>query len=462
MLNVVQAFDRAPIAELPTDDAAALERKLVTARSRFLDRAGWLQPHERMRVLHTLADHVEKRRDAFAILIAREGGKPYTDARVETDRAIDGIRNAADLLRTRGGVEIPMGLTPASENRRAWTVKEPIGVVAAISAFNHPLNLVVHQIAPAIATGCPIIIKPATATPLCCVELVKLVHEAGMPDGWVQTLLPENRQLSEAFASDPRIAFLSFIGSAKVGWHLRSILAPGTRCALEHGGVAPVIVDQSADLDEIVEPIVKGGYYHAGQVCVSVQRIYVHAALKQAFTERMAARVEQLRVGDPTRVDTEVGPLITPEEASRVESWVGEAVTAGAKRIGGGRLSDTTLMPVVLIDPPRDAKVSTREVFGPVTCVCGFDDIDDAIAAANSLPVAFQASIFANDLRVAFKAAERLDASAVMVNDHSAFRTDWMPFAGRRESGYGVGGIAFTAEEMTAEKMIVFKHSVGA
>lgn len=458
MLNVVQAFDRAPIAELPTDDAAALERKLATARARFEDRAGWLQPHERMRVLHTLAGIVEEKRDAFAMLIAREGGKPYTDARVEADRAIDGIRNAADLLRTRGGVEIPMGLTPASENRRAWTIKEPIGVVAAISAFNHPLNLVVHQIAPAIATGCPIIIKPATATPLCCVELVKLVHEAGMPDGWVQTLLPESRALSEAFATDSRIAFLSFIGSAKVGWHLRSILAPGARCALEHGGVAPVIVDRSADLDEIIEPIVKGGYYHAGQVCVSVQRIYVHAGLKEAFIERMAARVEQLRVGDPVRAETEVGPLITPAEAKRVESWTDEAVGAGARRIGGGRLSDTTLKPAILVDPPREAKVSTHEVFGPVTCVYGFDGIDDAIAAANALPVAFQASIFTNDLCTAFKTAEHLDASAVMVNDHSAFRTDWMPFAGRRESGYGVGGIPFTAKEMTAEKMIVFKQ----
>lgn len=457
MLNVVQAFDRTPIAELPTDDAAALERKLTTASTRFRDRAGWLQPHERMRVLHTLAGLVEKKRDAFATLIAREGGKPLADARVETDRAIDGIRNAAELLRTRGGVEIPMGVTPASENRRAWTIQEPIGVVAAISAFNHPLNLVVHQIAPAIATGCPIIIKPATATPLCCVELVKLVHEAGMPDGWVQTLLPEYRALSEAFATDRRIAFLSFIGSAKVGWHLRSILAAGTRCALEHGGVAPVIIDRSADLDAIIEPIAKGGYYHAGQVCVSVQRIYVHAALKDAFIERFAARVEKLRVGDPTRADTEVGPLITPEEAKRVESWVDEAAAAGARQIGGGRLSETTLKPVILVDPSRDAKVSTHEVFGPATCVYGFDEIDDAIAAANSLPVAFQASIFTKDLSVAFKAAEQLDASAVMVNDHSAFRTDWMPFAGRRESGYGTGGIPYTAREMTAEKMIVFK-----
>lgn len=458
MIEVVQAFDRARIAELLTDDAAALDAKLTTARARFLDRAGWLQPHQRMAVLHKLAGLVEQRREAFATRIAREGGKPYSDALVETDRAIDGIRNAADLLRSRGGVEIPMGLTPASEHRRAWTIKEPIGVVAAISAFNHPLNLIVHQVAPAIATGCPVIVKPAMATPLSCIELVKLVHEAGMPDGWVQTLLPESRDLSEAFATDARVAFLSFIGSAKVGWRLRSILAPGTRCALEHGGVAPVIVDRSADLDAIIEPITKGGYYHAGQVCVSVQRIYVHAELKQAFTDRMAARIERLRVGDPTRADTEVGPLITPAEAKRVESWIDEAVAGGARRIGGGRLSETTLKPAILVDPPRDAKASTHEVFGPVTCVYGYDEMDEAICAANSLPVAFQASIFTRELDVALDAAERLDASAVMVNDHSAFRTDWMPFAGRRGSGYGVGGIPYTAREMTAEKMIVFRR----
>jgi acyl-CoA reductase-like NAD-dependent aldehyde dehydrogenase len=458
MIEVVQAFDRERITELPADDASALEAKLNTARARFQDRTAWLQPHERMAVLQKLAGLVEKQTVAFATLIAREGGKPYSDALVETARAVDGIRNAADLLRTRGGVEIPMGLTAASENRRAWTIKEPIGVVAAISAFNHPLNLIVHQVAPAIATGCPIVVKPAMATPLCCLELIKLVHEAGMPDGWVQTLLPESRDLSEAFATDPRVAFLSFIGSAQVGWRLRSILSPGTRCALEHGGVAPVLVDRSADLEKLIEPIAKGGYYHAGQVCVSVQRIYVHAKLKEAFIDRLAARVEQLRVGDPARAETEVGPLIAPAEAERVENWINEAVTGGARRIGGERLSKTTLKPAILVEPPRDAKVSTHEIFGPVTCVYGFDEIDEAIAAANSLPVAFQASVFARDLDVALDAAERLDASAVMINDHTAFRTDWMPFAGRRESGYGIGGIPYTAAEMTAEKMIVFKR----
>lgn len=458
MIEVLQAFDRRPIAELPTDDASALEVKLTTARARFQDRAGWLQPHERMRVLRRLAGLVEGQREAFATRIAREGGKPYMDALVETDRAIDGIHNAADLLRVRSGVEIPMGLTASSENRRAWTINEPIGVVAAISAFNHPLNLIVHQVAPAIATGCPIIVKPAMATPLSCMELVKLVHEAGMPEGWVQTLLPEHRELSEALATDARVAFLSFIGSAQVGWRLRSILAPGTRCALEHGGVAPVIVDRSADLDAIIEPIAKGGYYHAGQVCVSVQRIYVHEELTQAFIERFAARVQQLVVGDPTHGDTEVGPLIKPDETLRVERWIDEAVAAGGLQIGGERLNATTLKPAILVDPPSNSKVSTHEVFGPVTCVYRYGEIDEAISAANSLPVAFQASIFTRDIGTALDAVERLDASAVMVNDHSAFRTDWMPFAGRRESGYGVGGIPYTAREMTSEKMIVFKR----
>ena len=328
--------------------------------------------------------------------------------------------------------------------------------MAAISAFNHPLNLVVHQVGPAIAAGCPVIVKPASTTPLSCLALVAMTLEAGLPEGWVQSFLPEETELAERLATDPRIAFLSFIGSGRVGWYLRSKLPAGTRCALEHGGAAPVIIDASADLDRLIEPIVKGGYYHAGQVCVSVQRIFVHQTLREAFIERLAARAAALKVGDPTKPETEVGPLITPREAVRVETWISEAVAAGARLVGGGRHSETTLNPSILIDPPGDAKVSTLEVFGPVTCVYGFTEIERAISEANALPVAFQSSIFTRDLETALHTAELLDASAVMVNDHTAFRTDWMPFAGRHESGYGVGGIPYTVKEMTAEKMIVF------
>jgi acyl-CoA reductase-like NAD-dependent aldehyde dehydrogenase len=457
MMEVVQAFDRAPITRVNSDDAAALDRKIEAARTLFADRRRWLKPHQRIAILQRLAGLMEARREHFGRQIAREGGKPLTDALIETDRAIDGVRNAVDELRVMGGREIPMGLTPASIDRRAFTIVEPIGIVAAISAFNHPLNLIVHQVVPAIAVGCPVIIKPALPTPLSCIDFVALVHEAGLPPDWCQVFLAETNELAEALATDSRVAFLSFIGSARVGWYLRSKLPPGTRCALEHGGAAPVIIDRSADLDRLIEPLTKGGYYHAGQVCVSVQRIFVHADLEGAFLDRFAARVAELRVGDPLLAETEVGPLILPRETDRVAAWTQEAVSAGARLIGGGRVSSTTLRPAIIVNPPADAKVSTLEIFGPVTCVYRFQRLDDAIAAANSLPVAFQASVFTEDLRTAFDVAERLDASAVMVNDHTAFRTDWMPFAGRRQSGYGIGGIPWTMREMTEQKMIVFR-----
>jgi acyl-CoA reductase-like NAD-dependent aldehyde dehydrogenase len=458
MLNVVRAYDRSPIAEVPTDDADALETKLSTARQAFTDRDGWIETHRRIEILRRLADLLAGKVEHFARLIAQEGGKPYTDAKAETIRAIDGVRDVVGELRNFAGKEIPMGLTAASAGRLAFSFKELIGVVAAISAFNHPLNLIVHQIIPAIAVGCPVIIKPASATPLSCLEFVGLVREAGLPEPWCQTFLPKDNALAEAMATDPRTAFLSFIGSARVGWYLHSKLAHGTQSALEHGGVAPVIVDASADLDQVVPSLVKGGYYHAGQVCVSVQRIFVHDLIKDAFLARFAKAVQALKVGDPLLPETEVGPLILPKEADRVMSWIEEASAKGALvAAGGSRLTETTVAPTVLVEPSSDARVSQEEVFGPVTCVYGFAELDRAIEVANSLPVAFQSSIFTSDLASAMRAARRLDASAVMVNDHTAFRTDWMPFAGRRQSGYGIGGIPWTMREMTQEKMVVFK-----
>ena len=455
-MRVIQAFDGAPIAEVALDDAGSLAEKLAQAIRCFANRDGWLPAYKRIEILRRLARLMEREFDALAMLIAREGGKPLSDARVETTRAINGVEGAAGELEHLAGREIPMGLTPASRDRWAFTVKEPIGVVAAISAFNHPLNLVVHQVVPAIATGCPVIIKPATSTPLSCVRFVELVHEAGLPPGWCQTLVVEDNALAERLATHPSVAFLSFIGSAKVGWYLRSKLQPGARCALEHGGAAPVIVDRSVDVDAIVEPLVKGGYYHAGQVCVSVQRIFAHAHIMPQLIERLTERVRALRVGDPTLPDTEVGPLILPREVDRVDAWVREAIDSGGNpTTGGARISDRVYAPTILVEPAPEARVSRQEIFGPVMCVYAYSDLDDAIARSNSLPFAFQSSVFARDLGVALKAARALDASTVMVNDHTAFRTDWMPFAGRRQSGYGVGGIPYSMHDMTQEKMIV-------
>ncbi|WP_058534650.1 aldehyde dehydrogenase family protein [Legionella saoudiensis] len=457
-LQVVHAFDRSLIKEIPADGAEALEAKLNTAISALDNRNNWLKPHERMAILKRTAQLLASQQERFTRLIAQEGGKPYTDAAIEVTRAIDGLNDAAEELRHFSGKEIPMGLTPASDNRWAFTIKEPIGVVAAISAFNHPLNLIIHQVAPAIAVGCPVIIKPAVPTPLCCIELVKLLREAGLAEQWCQTFITDDNNLAEQLATNERIAFLSFIGSAKVGWYLRSKLAPGTRCALEHGGAAPVIVDRSANLEKTIPSLVKGGYYHAGQVCVSVQRIFVHKEIIELFMEKFVEQVKSLRVGDPEHKETEVGPLIHPREADRITSWINEAVTLGAQLFGGGRLSETTLIPAVLLNPPADAKVSQLEIFGPVTCVYTYDDLEEAIKIANSIPFAFQASIFSESLTPALRAAECLNASAILINDHTAFRTDWMPFAGLKQSGYSTGGIPWTMRDMSQEKMIVLKR----
>jgi len=458
-MRVIQPYDGELISDIPVDNAAEVEAKLENAARVFSSRANWLPAYQRIDILRRLARLVDADHDALSMLIAREGGKPLADAKVEVTRAVNGIEGAASHIERLAGTEIPMGLTAASADRWAFTTREPIGPVVAISAFNHPLNLIVHQVVPAIAAGCPLLVKPAPVTPLSCAHFVGLVHKTGLPEPWCQSVILDDNSLAQKLATDSRVAFLSFIGSAKVGWYLRSQLAPGTRCALEHGGAAPVIVDSSANLNAVIEPLAKGGYYHAGQVCVSVQRIFVHEDLKAEFIERFSERVRRLNVGDPCSMDTEVGPLIAPREVERVGKWVSNAVAEGATLATGGEpIGDRLYQPTILVEPRPDSLVSTNEIFGPVTCIYGFTLLRSAIARANSLPFAFQAAIFSSDIDAALYAAKHLAASAVMVNDHTAFRTDWMPFAGQRQSGLGTGGIPCTMEDMLQSKMIVLRH----
>ena len=351
-----------------------------------------------------------------------------------------------------------MGINAASAGRLAMTHREPVGVVVAVSAFNHPLNLIVHQVGPAIASGCPVIVKPAEDTPLSCFRFVQLLREAGLPEAWCQALVVSDLAVASQLVTDARVGFFSFIGSARVGWMLRSQLSPGTRCALEHGGAAPVIVHADADLDDALPLLAKGGFYHAGQVCVSVQRVYCHRSIARDVAHRLAAAGKELRVGDPTRAETGVGPLIRHAETARVAEWVSEAVDAGAQLLcGGEKLSDSCYAPTVLFNPPADVRVSQMEIFGPVICVYEFDEVDEAVARANSLPFAFQAAVFTKNIDAALAGYRNLDASAVMVNDHTAFRVDWMPFAGLRQSGLGTGGIPYTFEDMQVEKMLVLR-----
>ncbi len=459
-LDVSSPFDGSLIKTLPFQTTDEAEQMLETASRLFHDRDSWLEHDQRIAILQKLSSLVAAETEDFALLIAREGGKPLTDARIEVTRAVDGIALAAkELLNVMRGEEIPMGHTEATRGRTAFTSCEPIGVVLAISAFNHPLNLIVHQVIPAVAVGCPVIIKPAMTTPLSCLRLCELLAEAGLPAGWCQPIICDN-SVAEKLVTDQRLAFLTFIGSAKVGWTLRSKLAPGVRCALEHGGAAPVIVDETVDLESVIPSLLKGGFYHAGQVCVSVQRVFVAQTIARDLAERLAAGAALLKVGDPSLVETEVGPLILPREVDRVQTWVEHAIASGAELLAGGEsIGETLYQPTVLFDPDPDSMVSTAEIFGPVICVYPYRDRLDAIRRANSLDVAFQAAVYTEDLTIALDTVKRLDASAVMVNDHSAFRVDWMPFAGRRSSGYGVGGIGYTMQDMVQTKMTVIKTS---
>jgi acyl-CoA reductase-like NAD-dependent aldehyde dehydrogenase len=456
--QVVAPFNLNPIATIDTVDEVGVEQALKVARELFEDRAGWLPVCQRIEILDKVAHIMAERAELLAVEAAREGGKPLLDSRTEVTRAIDGIRICIETLRTEAGEEIPMGVNSASQGRLAFTHREPIGVVVAVSAFNHPLNLIVHQVGPAVAAGCPVIIKPAEDTPLSCMRFIEILREAGLPDGWAQALLTSDHEAATELVTDPRVDFFSFIGSARVGWMLRSRLAAGTRCALEHGGVAPVLVEADADLVDALPLLAKGAFYHAGQVCVSVQRVFVHRSIARQVADGLAAEGKKMCVGDPTLAQTAIGPLIRPRELERVHEWVQEAVSLGAKLISGGEpISETCYPATVLLDPPAAAKVSTQEVFGPVVCVYSCDDMDQAIVQANALPYAFQAALFTNNLQRALRGYKRLNASAVMINDFTAFRVDWMPFAGLRQSGLGVGGIPHTLRDMQVEKMVVIR-----
>jgi len=457
-LEVRSPYDNQLIATVATANTEAIELALCNAKAQFDDRDSWLTVPQRIEILEKAVHLMSERAEALAVEAAREGGKPLIDSRIEMARCIDSIKICIHELRTHTGESIPMGVNPASANRLAVNRKEPIGVVVAVSAFNHPLNLIAHQIGPAIATGCPVIIKPAGDTPISCVRLVKIFHEAGLPEAWCQFVATSARADAEALVSDERVAFFSFIGSPGVGWYLRSKLAAGTRCALEHGGAAPAIVAADADIDLILPSLMKGAFYHAGQVCVSVQRIFAHQSIAKALAEKIKDAAVALVVGDPLSDKTEIGPLIREKEAERVHQWVQQAVAAGADLMcGGNRLENNCYAPTVLFNPPHDADVSTKEIFGPVVCIYPYEDIDSAIAVANALDVAFQASVFSRDIDTALYAANRLAASAVMINDHTAFRVDWMPFAGLRKSGLGIGGIPHTMHDMQIEKMIVIQ-----
>ncbi len=460
-LSVNSPYTGDVIATVDQCGDSHIEAALALAYGTFTDRGQWLSLNQRVAILEKTADLMTGQAAELTAGAAAEGGKPMVDSQVEINRAITGVKMCAEHIKTAVGEVIPLTEVLPDTLRAGFTQKEPIGVVVAVSAFNHPLNLIVHQVGAAVAAGCPVIIKPAGDTPLSCLRFVALLREAGLPSAWCQVALPDSLELATSLVSDPRVAFFSFIGSANVGWMLRSKLSPGTRCALEHGGVAPVFVDEHADLNKAVPAILKGGFYHAGQVCVSVQRVFVHKSLSVSLAEALVEGANGLVVGDPLDFATEVGPLIRSAEVDRVQTWVAEAVETGAQLLCGGKvLGNNCYAPTILLNPSTEASVSQNEIFGPVVCLYTYDDIQVAIKQANSLDVAFQASIFTQDIDRAMMIYHNIDASAVMLNDHTAYRQDNMPFAGLRHSGLGVGGIGHTIDDMRIDKMLVIKANL--
>lgn len=457
-LSVTSPWSGKIIGSVPQLSSDGIQHALELAYSIFRDRSLWLPVSKRIDILKRTAAIMEIMADDLASEAAREGGKPLLDSKVEVARAIDGVHNTIECLRNNAGREIPMNINPASANRLAMTHFEPIGVVVAISAFNHPLNLIVHQVIPAVAAGCPVIVKPAEDTPLSCFRLLGILREAGLPDEHAMALMTDSVEVSEQLVSDTRVGFFSFIGSAKVGWMLRSKLAAGTRCALEHGGAAPVIICEDANLDEILPMLAKGGFYHAGQVCVSVQRVFAHHSVVDEVTAQLAEMANAMKCGDPNNENTVVGPLIRPLEVQRISQWVDEAVEEGASLVTGGKRHENNCYEcTVLLEPDKNSKVSRMEIFGPVICVYAFDELEQAVQMANDVPFSFQAAVATTNLDKALYCYKNLNASAVMVNDHTAFRVDWMPFAGLKQSGLGIGGIPYTFRDMQVEKMLVVR-----
>lgn len=413
--------------------------------------------HQRLDFLERLQVRLKEKAPAFVEMIAREGGKPIKDGQVEVTRAVEAVRTAIGALHQWHGQEVPMGFNESSSRTLAFTRREARGLVLAISAFNHPLLHVVHQVIPALAIGCPVIIKPSLKTPLTCQLLVNLFQECELPEDWCQLLLTDDNT-AEKIAADPRISVLSFIGSPKVGWRLRAQAAPGVHTLLEHGGTAPVVICDDADIEGAIKGLVRGAFYHAGQVPVSVQNIFVHGNLMKPFTDAMVQAAESMRVGDPLDPATDIGPLIHPREVDRVERWVEDAIRHGAQvKLKGQRMEKSCLTPTILCEAPFSGPFYEEEIFGPAVGIYSFHELETVLARINSSRFAFQASIYTQNLDRALRFVERVPAGAVLINESAAFRADWMPSSSLKHSGQGVRGILPSMMELSYEKLVVAK-----
>jgi acyl-CoA reductase-like NAD-dependent aldehyde dehydrogenase len=453
VIEVKAPYDGAVIGAVPACGPPEVDRAVAVAAAAH--RRGPLPAWRRAEVLDAAARGLAARRDEFARIIALEAAKPIKTARIEAERAVSTFQFAAAEARTLAGDMVPLDASSAGEGRLGFTLRLPIGVVGAISPFNFPLNLVAHKVAPAIAAGCPVVLKPASQTPLSAVALADLlIDECGLPAEQLSVVTGGGGTVGNAVVEHPDIAMITFTGSPPVGWDIRA-RAPRKKVGLELGNNAPVIIEPDADWKAAADKIKVAGYSHAGQSCISTQRVYVHRSIVAEFTEALAERVAALVVGDPMSESTDVSALISNSERDRVASWVEEAVAAGAKVITGGTVGDDgVLVPTVLADVTPDMKVCSMEVFGPVVGVAAYDRLDDAIALANDSDYGLQAAIFTQNVGVALRAVRALDYGGVLVNEVPTWRADQMPYGGVRDSGNTREGPHYAVREMTELRMV--------
>ncbi len=409
-------------------------------------------------LLDRAAALVRERRDDLALAIAAEAGKPLKTATVEAERCVDTLTFSATEARKLTGGTVPMEASAAGVGKLGVMLRVPYGVVGAISPFNFPLNLVAHKLGPAIAAGNAIVLKPAGQTPISALKLAEILVEAGLPDGWLSVIPGPGKEVGNAIVEHELTRALSFTGSADVGWGIRSKV-PHKKVNLELGSNAPLIVNADGDWETAADKAKLHAFSHAGQSCISIQRILVHEEIADAFTERLVANTEALRVGDPLDSETDVGPLITPGDRDRVKEWIDEAVAAGAKLLTGGELVDEgrCLAPTLLGAPPRDAKVWCEEIFGPVATIDRFSDFGEALESANDSKFGLQAGVFTRDVSRGIEAANTLEFGGVLINEVPTFRADQMPYGGVKDSGNTREGPAFAVQELTEERFVTLQ-----
>lgn len=454
VIEVKSPFNGEAIAAVEQADEAAIKSAIAQAKETFETVMKKMPAHKRSEILARTARILSERHEDFARTIAMEGGKPIKDARIEVARAISTFTIASEEALRLDGEQIAMDRQPGNEGRLGIVMREPIGVVGAITPFNFPLNLVAHKLAPAFASGCVVVLKPASQTPISSLKLAEVLAEAGLPEGALM-VTPCRGSKGGALVSDSRLAMLTFTGSQEVGWELRRQIAPGTRIILELGGNAGLMVHDDADILAAARAAAKGGYVNAGQTCISVQRVYVQEKKYDEFLNLFVDLVKKLKAGDPLEETTDVGPMIDTGAADKTVAWVKEATAAGAKLLAGGnKVGNNVVEPTVLVDTKPELSVVCQEVFGPVVAVMKYRDVDEAIKLMNDSRYGLQAGVFTSNLEIAFKAARGIDAGGVMVNDGPSFRADHMPYGGRKESGVGLEGVRYAISEMTQPKFI--------